>query len=436
MIEIRHVEVADMLRARDARAERQQAFLHRHKSALVSFTMNIAGSIKRDEAVERAFFEGKKRILRQLERMNASVLDYAETIAFTGCEALWVVDCDACILKQKMIAVEEADDLGRLFDIDVLAPDGRHLSRNAERKCLICGGQVRACARSRSHTAEELFAKARCIIDHHFKQEFAREIARTAQQALLREALTTPKPGLVDCENSGAHRDMDLFSFADSACALRSYFEDCACIGMEGADFSRLQYAGLNAEDKMFSAARANTHKGAIFSLGILCCAAGFCGEGAPMEAVLAKAAELGKLSLEQIRRSNPLQTGGERQYAAYGLAGARGEAASGFASVTKIALPALENALSRGKDLNDAGFCALLALMANVHDSNIIRRAGMEAQQWVMFRAKETLEGGFDADELRKMNDEFVERNISPGGSADLLAVTYFLHFKNASPY
>ena len=429
MIEIRHVEVMDMLCARDERLSRQNGFLQKYNAPLVSFTMNIAGSVKRDAEIERAFFEGKRRIIRQLERMQAQVLDYAETIGFTGCEALWAVDADAAALKARMIAVEEADELGRLFDIDVIAADGSHLSRGIERKCLICGGPVRACARSRAHSGEELFQKAHEIIEAFFREKFARRIGETAQRALLNEALTTPKPGLVDRENSGAHRDMDLFSFADSACTLRSYFEDCAGIGAEGADFMRLRYAGLEAEDKMFAAAKVNTHKGAIFSLGLLCCAAGFCGENADVQAVLEKAAELGKCALEEMKKANPEQTGGEKQFARYGLTGARGEAASGFANVTKIALPALERAMDAGKSLNDAGLCALLELMAHVCDSNIIRRAGLEKQEWVMRRAKQLLEKGFDHDDLRKLNDDFVEKNLSPGGCADLLAVAYFLY-------
>jgi triphosphoribosyl-dephospho-CoA synthase len=70
---------------------------------------------------------------------------------------------------------------------------------------------------------------------------------------------------------------------------------------------------------------------------------------------------------------------------------------------------------------------------MAHMQDSNIIRRAGMEGQKWVHARAEEILKDGFSADDLRRLNDAFVERNISPGGSADLLAVAYFLYFLNA---
>lgn len=428
----RRVTVQDMLTARDARAARQADFLGRYGMPLISFTMNIAGDVKVDEAIRRAFREGERRIRRELERMNVSIADYAETTAFTGFEALWAVDADAALLKVRMCRIEEQDELGRLFDIDVIDTDGSHLSRGNERPCLICGGPVRACARSRRHSAEELFARAQEIITTHFREGFVRRIGETAQKALLYEALTTPKPGLVDCRNPGAHTDMDLFSFAASASALRPYFEDCVRIGIEGGDAEQLQHAGLLAEDAMLAAACANTHKGAIFSLGILCCAIGQCGANAALADILRSAGELGAFFLRQMEGAASPVTGGEQQYREYGLTGARGEAASGFRTVLEISLPALEAALHAGKSLQEAGLSALIHLMAHVQDSNIIRRAGLDGQRWVHAQAQHLLDNGWDESALRRLDDECITRNISPGGSADLLAVTYFLHLMN----
>lgn len=423
------VTVQDMLAARDARAARQADFLRRHGMPIISFTMNIAGDVKVDDAILRAFREGERRIRRELERMHAPVVESAETTVFTGCEALWAVDGDAAILKARMCQIEEQDALGRLFDIDVIDAEGRHLSRDRERPCLICGEPVRACARSRRHSAEELFTRAQEIIAAHFRNEFVRRVGEIAQKALLYEALTTPKPGLVDCRNTGAHRDMDLFSFAASASALLPYFEDCVRIGITGGGPEKLQHAGLLAEDSMLTAARANTHKGAIFSLGILCCAIGQCGENAALPEILHAAGELGGHYLRQMEGIASPVTGGEQQYRDYGLTGARGEAASGFRTVCDIGLPALQEALSHGKSLQEAGLTALLHLMAHVQDSNIIRRAGMDGQRWVHAQAQHLLEGGWDDALLRQLDDDFIARSISPGGSADLLAVTYFLH-------
>ena len=362
--------------------------------------------------------------------MGYEILERIITIDFTGCEALFAVRADARILKERMCLIEEADALGRLFDIDILDSSGNHLSRGSERPCLICGAPSRACARSRAHDASELFQKAHVIIDTHFKEEFFRYIGETAQRALLNEALTTPKPGLVDCESNGAHSDMNLISFADSACALRPYFEACARMGSEDAAFSRLQYAGQQAEDAMYAEAGVNTHKGAIFALGILCYAAGSCGEHADTDAILQKSAAAGMFFLEQMKQSACCETGGERQYRQYGLTGARGEAASGFCSVQSFALPALREAAASGKSLQQAGLHALIALMKNVQDSNVIRRAGLDGQNFVSEQAQLALNEGCSEDLLRAMDRAFVQRGISPGGSADLLAAAYFLYF------
>lgn len=430
MEELRCVGVGDMLRARDARAERQRALLSKHHAPLISFTLNIAGEIKCDGQIRRAFEEGVRLILRQTSRLEYPILEHIITIEFTGCEALFAVQANAQELKKHMCLIEEADALGRLFDIDVLGADGNHLSRGSERPCLICGAPARACARSRTHTAPELFQKAHSIIDEHFREAFIRRTGGMAQRALLYEALTTPKPGLVDCRDSGAHSDMDLLSFADSACALRPYFEACTRMGAEGASLNRLQYAGQLAEDAMYAAAGANTHKGAIFSLGILCWSAGSCGESADTDAILQKSAEAGSFFLEQMRQSVRRKTGGELQYLQYGLTGARGEAASGFCNVRTIALPALMNSLASGRSLMQAGLHALIALMRNVQDSNVIRRTGTEGQSYVMEQAQRALDEGCSESILREINDSFIQRGISPGGSADLLAVAYFLYF------
>lgn len=426
----RPVSIQDVLAARDERAARQQRFLSKHAAPLISFTMNIAGEIKHTPEIERAFCEGVQLVRRQLERMQAPVLAYEEKAVFTGCEVLWAVQADAEELKKRMCLIEETHALGRLFDLDVIAADGTHLSRTSERACLICGNPVRACARSRAHTADELFQKAQNMIQNHFQLCFAQRIGELAQKALLYEAMTTPKPGLVDCENSGSHQDMDLFSFASSACALRSYFEECVLLGIRHASTKQLQYAGMQAEDAMLAAAHANTHKGAIFSLGILCHAIGWCGEDAGLQTVLEKAAKTGTFYLAQMPVADRAQTGGEQQYHQYGLTGARGEAASGFRTVTRTALPALEEAIGAGKTLEEACLHTLLKLMTQVHDSNIIRRAGMDGQRWVMEQAQRLLQAGYTRTDLQKLNEVFVKKNISPGGSADLLAVTVFLYF------
>ena len=432
---IRKVTLQEMLKAREDRALRQEQLLRQYCRPLISFTMNIAGSIKTDDEICRAFCEGKQWINAHLSQLAVPVLAYEQRIVPTGCEAIWSVTADAVWLKGQMTVIEESCPLGRLFDIDVIDEQGRHLSRAGERTCLICGGPVRICARSRTHPAEALFARSKEIIRRHFRQVYARRIAGLAQRALLYEAMTTPKPGLVDCCNSGAHRDMDLFSFADSISVLGRYFEECVQLGLSGQPLEKLQHAGILAERAMLDAAGTNTHKGAIFALGVLCCAIGRCGMEAELNAVLDEAGRIGQCFAAQLSASGCERTHGEMQYRHYGLMGARGEAASGFRSVRDIALPVLDRELEKGASNADAGKAALVHLMAEVMDSNIIHRAGLEGQAWVQEQAKQLLQQGWTDDDLRMLDAEMIARNVSPGGSADLLAAAWFLHFVSQMP-
>lgn len=439
MAELREVSVADVLNARDERVALQQRMLEKWRMPLISFTMNIAGSIKLDPMIERAFDEGVRRIETQLKRRKIAVKELHRKVAFTGCEQIWVVDAEADAIKKWTIAIEEADLLGRLFDIDIIDADGKKSSRPGEgRKCLICGGPVAVCGRSRAHTGAQLYQRAHQIIEAFFINQHAEEIGRCAERALLYEALTTPKPGLVDREDNGAHKDMDLFSFADSACVLRDYFMACARIGSghreEAPDriFERLRCAGVEAEEKMLKiTGGVNTHKGALFSLGILCGAAGM-EEDCDLDALLNRAGRLAAASLRDFEEMTPetAETGGEKQFFQMGIGGARGEAAAGFPALREVAVPAFEKAMEEGYDLNDAGLAALTALMARVMDSNIIRRAGIDRQKSVMTEMEELMECGISKAALRAMNRRFIDENISPGGSADMLAAVYFLHF------
>ena len=492
-MEILTVQVSDMLQARDERAENQRRMLEKYHSPLISFTLNIAGPVKRDEWIECAFDEGVRRIEAQIG--DLSINEVLEKRAFTGCERLWSVCGDAETLKRRMRFVEERDALGRLMDMDVLNAQGEKLVRpDGERKCLLCGGSARVCARSRRHSAEELARRTREIIVDHFQTKRASHIAELAERALLCELAVTPKPGLVDMETNGAHEDMDRFTFVRSACALRPCFERCARLGMENRSteetFFRLRREGLLAEETMLAATGGvNTHKGAIFSLGLLCCAAGAADEpwanASPLlktasalpeskmksaaeskgseissakgvfeqipctsiaeaehttppfpesvesrrAALLRRAAALAAYSMEDLSVLSPAtaKTGGERDYLRTGRTGARGEAAAGFPSVVQIALPTLEKALAEGKSANLAGLEALTALMRTVADANVLRRAGEEGLKRVQHSTRQS---DASPESLRALDREFTAERLSPGGCADLLAAAWLLHF------
>ena len=434
-MEKRFAEVMDMLAARDARRDQQAALLKKYASPLICFTLNIAGPEKRDAIIDRAFADGVKRIEDQLCLRGIAILEVQKKIAFTGDECIWAVRGDVQAIKRWMCAIEDDGEIGRLYDIDVIDADGKKLSRGAVRKCMICGGDAFACARARVHSWQELSQHAHRILDAYFDQKYAARIGMLAQRALMLEASVTPKPGLVDNENNGSHRDMNRFTLIDSACCLRPFFDACvragiAYRGKADAAYDRISYLGVCAEADMRDVCGTNAHKGALFSLGILCCAAAMAGEGADADAIFKLAGEIAAPCMDRFLNisADTAATGGECQYLQYGLAGARGEAAAGFPTVRNVALPALRAARARGMDANSAAVHALLQLMACVQDSNILRRGGADALRAAQNDAQRLLNMDYTMDDVRSMNDRFVQMHISPGGSADLLAAAIFI--------
>jgi triphosphoribosyl-dephospho-CoA synthetase len=125
------------------------------------------------------------------------------------------------------------------------------------------------------------------------------------------------------------------------------------------------------------------------------------------------------------------MQTTGETLFVRHGITGIRGQAEAGFPALTQVGLPVLEAGLSRGLSLEEAGCAALLHLMCAITDTNLIARSDYETQQKIAWETAYLLrENPFPGEELlRKMDEAFREKNLSPGGSADLLALTFFLH-------
>ena len=447
IIIIMNVTTADMMAARDRRASLQKELASKHGCAIVSYTLNIAGPVKRFRSADRCFYEGKLEIERAFARAGFAVHDSASTDSHSGLECLWAVGADSVQLKSAMSAIEESHPLGRLFDIDVLSSDGEKEPRNtpAGRACLVCGAAGHGCARSRAHPLEQVLARTNAIIDSYFNQKDARHISACAARALFYELAATPKPGLVDRQNNGAHSDMNFYTFIDSSVSLYPYFRDMAEAGMLQRDtppeelLVKLRKRGMAAEDEMFAATGGvNTQKGIIFSMGIICAACGYLGLPlASPEAILDTAGKIAapafRSDLEGITALNA-STHGEKAFVHYAAGGIRAEAAAGFPSVRGFGLPALKAALQRGTPPPDAGVEVLLHLLAHTADTNVIGRAGPGALDDIQRKLQGFLAAAPDEAAIFKyaaeLDENFIGRNISPGGCADLLAITYMLHF------
>ena len=447
---VREVALMEMLEAREARVLRQQALMKQYALPVISFSLNIAGPVKNGPVIRRAFREGLSRLTGALRTARVEVVHQEKVDQVTGCEAILVVQGGPRDVKRLCVELEDEDRLGRLFDMDVLDPEGGKLDREGfghpPRPCLVCGKAGKGCASRRLHTVEELQGATRTIFRDFFAGQDGDAIAGQAVRALLYEVCTTPKPGLVDRANNGSHKDMDIFTFVDSTAALLPYFRNAVSIGQNTADrapgetFLRLRRAGLEAERAMFAATKGiNTHKGAVFSLGTACAAAGRLwtpeSPWAPAEAILEACAALSKETVEEdfaALRAQAVQTKGQQLFLEHGLRGIRGELADGLPAVRTVGLPALEKALKAGASLEEAGAASLIRLIANVTDTNLIARGGTEGRQWAARAAAKLAETVPDKQALQALDQDFIRKNLSPGGCADLLAITYFLHFCN----
>lgn len=278
---------------------------------------------------------------------------------------------------------------------------------------------------------------------------YANYIASLAQKAILYEVSTTPKPGLVDRNDSGSHKDMDFFTFISSSCSLYKGFYDCAMAGIlfEETDYEKLldtiRPIGIECEKAMFHATEGvNTHKGIIFSLGILCSLVGnlyskFNITTFSAQNVCEMASKMTKniivKDFNEIKNKTKL-THGEFLYKEYGFKGIRGEVESGFKTVISYGLPIMKSwNINQNLEKNELFLEILLNLMAYSEDTNVVSRAGIEGLQYVQNTSKNFLINGgikqkYAHEKLFSMNEDFIKRNISPGGSADLLAVTIFL--------
>ncbi|AEO40862.1 triphosphoribosyl-dephospho-CoA synthase MdcB [Xanthomonas euvesicatoria] len=267
-------------------------------------------------------------------------------------------------------------------------------------------------------------------------RDAAYQLARLAVGALHAELACAPKPGLVTPFDSGSHTDMDAATFMRSLFALRGYFVAIAQAGIDHAPFERLRDLGIGAESAMLRATRGiNTHRGAIFSLGLL-----------TAQAARLWVAQRRRPTAEQVcngvrawrdaLQAAPLDphSHGQRVRAQYRISGVREHAAAGYPVLREIALPALRTALAGGATREAALAQTLMQLIAQVDDLNLLHRGGAEGLAFAKAQAAAFLADGGVAHpqwrvQLHAIGQQFVARRLSPGGSADLLACAWFLH-------
>ncbi len=433
-----------MLSCRENRVCIQQSLISEYRRPVISFCMNTAGPVKTSVLIRRAFRCGIRRLEGSVLASGAKILSKQIRDNITGPEAFYCVDSDPLTLKTVACDVEDKDALGRLFDIDVIDTDGSKIERTQtgrpERLCLLCPNSAKICSSRRLHTVEQLQKKTEEIIRNTVPAEEADLAASTAVKALLYEVCITPKPGLVDRNNSGAHSDMDIYTFMGSAAALYPYFRKAYLLGLESEDprscFTVLRKEGLEAEKTMFwETGGVNTHKGAVFTMGIVCAAAGICAseDNSSTDSILNTCAlitaGITDSDLKGLKEKD-CRTKGQDLYVRHGITGIRGEMEKGLPSV-RAALAYLEAHLASGDSFEKAGAKTLYRIMACIDDTSLIARGGLEKAASIKKDAELLLSGkDVPIGYLEDLDRTFIEQNLSPGGAADILAVCFFLHF------
>ena len=269
------------------------------------------------------------------------------------------------------------------------------------------------------------------------------KVGQYLTQAILLEVSTHPKPGLVTRLSNGVHKDMSIFTFMMSSAVLSKAFNDLQDIGQAHRGtlvelFCKLRSYGVGAEAELLRVTKGvNTQRGILFAGGIVSAVSGYAmNMGLSRDALLPLIKEMaaGLVARELKNLDHAAMTAGEKLYYKYGITGIRGEVETGFPSVVNYGLPALEDAFDKGATINDALVHALISLMTVVEDSNVIWRTDYDTLLEVQRIAKNILSLGSVFTEKGRMaiaetERYFLQRRISPGGSADLLSVTITLY-------
>ena len=272
-----------------------------------------------------------------------------------------------------------------------------------------------------------------------------KNIATLATKALLYEVSISPKAGLVSRLSNGSHKDMNFYTFIDSSLALHNYFLNCFDYGQEKLFscpnfFKDLREVGKVAEKEMYEATKGiNTHKGTIFSMGILLAVLGVHlkeNKKIDLKILSEKIKKMCKPLLNELEDADNISTYGEKAYKEYHLTGARGLAISGYEIVLLDGINKLKD-FCKTLDFETACILLLFYYMSVLDDTNIVNRASITTLKEVQILSKELFEQHRKKlvkenikNSMSKLNDIFIEKNISAGGSADLLILTIFIYF------
>ncbi|XMB86321.1 citrate lyase holo-[acyl-carrier protein] synthase [Mycoplasmatota bacterium WC44] len=386
---------------RENRFYLQKELVEKYKLPLVVFRINYPGN-KNNYIVSTIY----KLIKLDLKYVYQKELNESE-----GMVLLAIVDENAMELKQRMIEIEENHPLGRLLDIDVYDEFYNQLSRTdygySDRLCLMCDDFAKYCIRGRKHTLKDVQDK----IFKMFVDYFSIYVSELIEESMLAELNLLDKPGLVTPISNGAHDDMDYNLMVKSIRSLKSGFEQLTKKAFT-SDFKTCRQIGIEMEEEMFLATNnINTHKGGIFLFGTL-----VLGVVNSLKTSI-DLKDMIKIIMSGVSKelnNDAYSSHGKDVYLKYGLLGIRGQAEKGF----PLIFDNLDGDLHK----------VLFEIMSKCDDTNILYRHDINTLNKVKSDAARILIK-LNISDIKKLDEEYINKNISPGGAADLLGGVIFVN-------
>ncbi|RNC28513.1 MAG: 2-(5''-triphosphoribosyl)-3'-dephosphocoenzyme-A synthase [Candidatus Dichloromethanomonas elyunquensis] len=276
------------------------------------------------------------------------------------------------------------------------------------------------------------------------------KIGEAALRGMLYEVGCYPSPGLVSPISSGLHTDMDFFTFLNSTAVLAPAMYRCAQIGLDEEEnlLPKLRVIGQQTEREMFRATnKVNTQKGLLFLAGIVCASAGQCvrqGEKVIRQNIVGHCRRICKGIVGQELAAVSVDeqlSHGQRLYKEFGALGVRGEIADGLPSVIQVGLPLYEEALQGGLTARETVVHCLVGMMSRVEDTTVMHRSGLDGHHKMRKAGARFIQlGGMKTASGQKyltfLKSFFIKNKISPGGAADLAAVTIMIYHLEKSNF
>ena len=443
-----------LLEAREKRYSLRKSFATK-KHFSISLSLNIPDFPKSNDLINKFF----KIVLSEMHvflQANQVDLILSTSIEHIDDDGNFFIVALKTNSEQKLQSIkkiaeefEQNHTVGRLIDIDIFDMNAKPISSGKEKSCFFCG-QYSAiyCMRNKRHSHSQMQTTISYKIESYIitnrRNSISKKLSQLATKSIIYELALEKKPGLVSFNSTGNHSDMNYITFINSISAISPFFNSfCKLAYNFDGDFSKvlpqIRSIGLECEKEMFIATQnVNTHKGIIFLFGISLFSASL---------LLDKEQEFSDYNFREIVKNitnnitkNELEirnkgiTHGEKIFTKYGNigAGARYEAESGFETVFTTALPYftanLKESISSNIDLfNNVLLKGLLLIMSKNNDSNILYRSDLAT-----LKELQKISNKVNNDEV--LHEELMQfcanKNISPGGSADLLALSLFLHF------